>query len=127
MAPAIVHFLVGASIVLLVATPFVSRTVYPTPWALWLVVIGGLWGLAPDVYHIAPVYRSELVAFHDSQWADLCAFHYTLDRPFVRARYVESIFGSILLFLGAVSVFSLATWRRSRLIAPETDAPASRT
>ncbi|MFP8955586.1 hypothetical protein ACLI4Y_02575 [Natrialbaceae archaeon A-CW3] len=125
MAPAIVHFLVGASLVLLIVTPFARRTTLPTPWVLWLVVIGGLWGLAPDVHHIAPVYHTELYAFHNSAWADLFAFHYTLDRPFVRERYVESVFGSILLFLGAVSVFSLATWRRSRMIATETDAHVS--
>lgn len=108
MAPAITHFLVGASILLLVATPVALRYRL-SPWIpLWLVSLGGLWGLGPDIHHIAPVYETELRAFHDSAWADLFAFHYTLDRPSVRARYTESVLASILCFLGAVGAFTLA-------------------
>ena len=116
MAPAIVHFLVGASILLLVAVPFAYRYEVGQRWALWLVGIGGIWGLFPDVHHITPIYGTELRAFHHSPWADLFAFHYTLDRPAVRSRPMESIFGSILLFLIAVTTFVLAdsTGRRRR-------------
>ena len=66
MAPAIVHFLVGASILLLVVTPIVARYELPSWAPLWLVAIGGLWGLFPDIHHIAPVYEAELYAFHNS-------------------------------------------------------------
>lgn len=108
MAPAIVHFLVGASVLLVVATPLAVRYEPGWRWPLWLVAIGGVWGLAPDVHHVAPVYEAQLRAFHDSRWADLFAFHYTLDRPSVRARYTESVLASILCFLGAVGAFTLA-------------------
>ncbi|MDQ2052794.1 hypothetical protein RBH26_20345 [Natronolimnohabitans sp. A-GB9] len=115
MAPAITHFLIGASIVLLLATPVAVRYRL-SPWApLWLVVLGGLWGLAPDVHHIAPAYTSELYAFHNSRWADLFAFHYTLDRPAVRARTNASIFVAIASFLGAIGVFTLANVWRTRV------------
>ncbi|MFC7231658.1 hypothetical protein ACFQMM_09945 [Saliphagus sp. GCM10025308] len=107
MAPAIVHFLVGASLVLLLAAPLAARYDIDGRWPLWLVVIGGIWGLGPDIYHVTPVYQAQLGAFHDTAWADLFAFHHTLDRPFVRARYDASVFGAIALFLGAVSVYTI--------------------
>lgn len=110
MAPALVHFLVGASIFLLVATPVAIRREFP-PWVpLWLVAIGGLWGLLPDLHHVAPVYGAEISTFHDSRWADLFALHYTLDQSITHARGIASIAGSILLFLGAVGVFTVATY-----------------
>ena len=108
MAPAIVHFLVGASILLIVATPIAWRYDLDWRWPLWLVAVGGIWGLFPDVHHIAPVFEARLRAFHDSTWADLFAFHYTLDRPAVRARYIESVFGSIAGFLAAIAAFTLS-------------------
>lgn len=123
MAPAIVHFLVGASLALLLVTPIALRYDLSPEWPLWLVVVGGLWGLIPDVHHIAPVYQAELYSFHNSPWVDLFAFHYTLDRPFVRARYTASVLGSILCFLGAVSVFTIATQLRTRTAVEETRVP----
>ncbi|AGB39060.1 hypothetical protein [Natronococcus occultus] len=123
MAPAIVHFLVGAALVLLVVTPIALRYRLPTWVALWLVVIGGLWGLFPDIHHITPAYESQLYAFHNSQWADLFAFHYTLDRPAVRARYNASIFWSIVLFLGASAAFTVASVANARTAVDETPAP----
>ena len=119
MAPAIVHFLLGAALFLLVAVPFAYRYEMGQRWALWLVVIGGVWGLFPDVHHITPVYETELRALHHSAWADLFAFHYTLDRPAVRSRSIESIFASVLLFLSAVTTFVLAdvAGRRRRTAA----------
>ena len=113
MAPAIVHFLVGASLALLIAAPFALRYEVGPLWPLWLVLLGGLWGLFPDIHHVAPWYREELLALHNSPWADLFAFHYTLDRPAVRARYTESVFGSIVLFLGAVGLFTGAVTVRA--------------
>ncbi|SIR54623.1 hypothetical protein [Natronorubrum daqingense] len=108
MAPAIVHFLVGASIFLLVVSPFAIRYRVSPVALLWIIAIGGIWGLGPDIHHIAPIYEAELRAFHDSPWADLFAFHYTLDRPAVQARYNETVFGALVGFLGAVSAFTLA-------------------
>ena len=122
MAPAITHFLVGASILLLVATPVALRCRL-SPWIpLWLVSFGGLWGLGPDIHHIAPVYETELRAFHDSAWADLFAFHHTLDRPAVRAEYNASVFGSIVLFFGSVMAFTMAAKLRTRTHFAETTA-----
>lgn len=108
MAYAIVHFLVGASVLLVLAIPLTYRVELGEGWPLWLVAVGGMWGLVPDLHHIAPVAAADLYAAHDSPWADLFAFHHTLDRPYVRARYVESVFGSLLGFLGAVTAFTLA-------------------
>lgn len=123
MAPALVHFLVGASIALVLVTPIALRYELSPWWPLWLVVLGGLWGLWPDAHHIAPVYETELRALHDSPRADLFAFHYTLDRPFVRARYNASVFGAIVCFLGAVSVFTAAAQLRARTVVAETHVP----
>lgn len=123
MAPALVHFLVGASLLLLLATPLALRYRLPAWVVLWLVAVGGLWGLFPDIHHIAPVYESELRAFHDTQWADLFAFHYTLDRPTVRAQYNASLVGAILLFLGAVGACTLADTARARTAVAETTVP----
>ncbi|ELZ21477.1 hypothetical protein [Natrinema limicola] len=120
MAPAIAHFLVGASLLLLLTIPIALRYRL-APWIpLWLVALGGLWGLGPDIHHIAPVYEIKLRTVHDSPWVDLFAFHYTLDRPAVRAQYLSSVFGSILGFLGAVTTFMLATVLRSRTTLTET-------
>lgn len=123
MAPAITHFLVGASLLLLLTIPIALRYRL-APWIpLWLVALGGLWGLGPDIHHIAPAYVTELRAFHDSPWVDLFAFHYTLDRPVVRAQYTVSVFGSILGFLGAVTTFVIATEIRTRTDLTDTAAP----
>ena len=126
MAPAIAHFLVGASLLLLLVVPVALRYDVDRELALWLIPIGGVWGLIPDVHHITPVFEAELYALHNTPWADLFAFHYTLDRPAIRARYLESVFGSILLFICSVAVFWGSThsnaagrraWHRSRRIA----------
>lgn len=120
MAPAIVHFLVGASLFLWFAAPFALRYETDRNEVLWLVPIGGIWGLLPDVHHIAPVYREQLYAIHNSPVVDFFALHYTLDRPTIRELYTETVFGSILLFLAAVAVFSLCTSLRERSIVAET-------
>ncbi len=109
MAPAITHFLVGAAILLVVATPFAMvRRVHPVV-PIWLVLIGGLWGLFPDIHHIAPVYADELRQFHNSPWADLFAFHYTLDRPYVRRQFYPSIIGGMVAFLAGVATYTLGS------------------
>ncbi|WP_226007446.1 hypothetical protein [Natrinema salinisoli] len=123
MAPAIAHYLVGASLLLLLITPIALRYRL-APWIpLGLVALGGIWGLGPDFHHIAPIYETELRALHGSPWVDLFAFHYTLDRPAVRAQYDASVFGSILGFFGAVTTFMIATELRTRTNLTNTASP----
>lgn len=106
MAPAIVHFLVGAAILLAFAAPFVFRYTPEGDVAMWLVAVGGIWGLVPDFHHVAPVAQEWLYAKHTATWVDLFALHYTLDRPLVRAMYLESVFAAIVVFLVAVTIFA---------------------
>lgn len=107
MAPAIVHFLVGASLVLFALTPLALISGRAREWRLRAVAVGGLWGLVPDLHNVVPVFRSRLGSIHDSRRSDLFAFHHTLDRQFVRELSVESTAASILLFLIAVTVFGV--------------------
>jgi hypothetical protein len=77
-----------------------------------------VWGLAPDIHNIAPIAAESLYALHNTPWADLFGFHYTLDRPAVRARYKASVFGSLTPFLIAVAGFWTAGQvRRVGLVA----------
>ncbi|RQG99481.1 hypothetical protein [Natrarchaeobius oligotrophus] len=92
-------------------TPIAVRYETDRDHAIWLIPIGGLWGLVLDVHHVAPVFERELYAIHNSPWADLFAFHYTLDRQAVRTFSLERIFVSIVLFIGAVAIF----WGTRRL------------
>jgi hypothetical protein len=105
MAPAVAHFLVGASILLLVAAPFCLRYQVDREYGLVLVPVGGLWGITPDFHNIAPIGTAALYRFHNSPWVDLFGLHYTLDRTLVREQYLLSVFGAILLFSTAVAVF----------------------
>jgi len=105
MAPAITHFLVGASLLLVVAVPVWLRYDIPREYGLWLIPVGGLWGIAPDFHNIVPLFSTELRAIHHSSWVDLFAFHYTLDRPFVRGQYLVSVFSSIALFSASVAAY----------------------
>ncbi|WP_276253966.1 hypothetical protein [Halomontanus rarus] len=107
MAPAIVHFLVGASLVLFVLAPLALVSARVRERRLSAVAVGGLWGLVPDFHNVSPVYSDELESCHGSPRADLFAAHYTLDRPLVRELSVESTAASILLFLIAVTVFGV--------------------
>ncbi|MFD1562815.1 hypothetical protein ACFR99_04555 [Haloarchaeobius amylolyticus] len=123
MAPAITHFLVGASLLLLLTIPIALRYRL-APWIpLWLVALGGIWGLGPDIHHIVSIHKPELRMFHDSSWANLFAFHHMLDRPVVRAQYTASVFGSILGFLGTATIFMVATELRARTNLTDTAAP----
>ncbi len=119
MAPAIAHFLVGAGLLLFVAAPFVMRYDVDAAHAIWLIPLGGIWALLPDVYHILPVLRGPLFVLHETPRVDLFAFHFELDRPAIRARYHAAVFGSILLFVGAVGAFWTAA-RTDRLSGPTT-------
>lgn len=110
MAPAIAHFLVGASLLLLLAAPLAVRYGTVRRHGIALLAIGGLWGLLPDVHHVTPVYEEPLYAFHRSAWVDLFAFHYTLDLPPVRAYGpADAALPAVLVFLGVAAAFTLAS------------------
>ena len=118
MAPAIAHFLLGAACLLTAAVPVVLRYDINREYALWLIPLGGVWGLVPDFHNIAPVFVESLYAFHNTAWADLFGFHYTLDRPAIRAQYEASVFGSIVVFVIAIVGF----WIAGRIRRGESDA-----
>ena len=111
MAPAIAHFLVGASVLLVGAVPFLLRYDVDREYTLWLVPLGGVWGLLPDFHHIAPIGRDTLYAVHNSSWVEVFALHYTLDRTTIRLLYHESIFVTVALFTLAVAV----VWTTGRI------------
>ena len=52
----------------------------------------------------------------DTPWAEFFGFHYTLDRPAVRARYGASVFSSITAFLITVARFWTAERVRRAMI-----------
>jgi hypothetical protein len=104
MAPAIAHFLVGASLLLVGTIPFTLRGDIDREDTLLVVPLGGIWGIVPDFHHIAPVGRDTLYAFHNSAWVEVFALHYTLDRTTIRLLYHESVFASIALFTLSVAV-----------------------
>ena len=121
MAPAIAHFLFGAAILLTAAVPVVLRHDLDREHAIWLIPLGGVWGLIPDLHNIAPVFVETLYAFHNTPWVDSFGLHYTLDRPAVRAQYEASVFGSIAVFLIAITGFWTAG--RIRRVAPVARRP----
>ena len=121
MAPAIAHFLFGAALLLTAVVPVVLRYDLDREHAIWLIPLGGVWGLIPDLHNIAPIFVETLYAFHNTPWADLFGFHYTLDRPAVRAQYEASVFGSITVFLIAIAGFWTAG--RLRRMAPVARRP----
>ncbi|WP_176451087.1 hypothetical protein [Halorubrum sp. Ea1] len=121
MAPAIAHFLFGTAILLTVAVPVVLRYDLDREHAIWLIPLGGVWGLIPDLHNIAPVFVETLYAFHNTPWVDSFGLHYTLDRPAVRAQYEASVFGSITIFLIAIAGFWTAG--RIRRVAPVARRP----
>lgn len=106
MAFAIVHFLVGASLFLLLAAPLALRSEPVRDSALLLVTAGGIWGLLPDIHHLAPVFQDQLYALHGTPLVDLFAFHYMLDLDPVRDQPNLAIFVSLVLFTLSVAVFT---------------------
>ncbi|ELZ39223.1 hypothetical protein C463_17428 [Halorubrum californiense DSM 19288] len=72
---AITHFAVGGICTALVALYFFP----PTRYARTLVLLGGGWGMLPDVHWVAPLYATELKALHASVFTNIFWFHQTLD------------------------------------------------
>lgn len=114
MAPAIAHFLVGASLLLLGAIAFILRYEIDRAYALWLLPTGGVWGILPDFHHIASIGRDTLFSFHNSMWVDIFALHYTLDRTTIRLPYHQSIFAAIALFTCSIAAVWVTDPVRSR-------------
>lgn len=75
MSLAITHFAVGG-----ICTAFVALYLLPpTRYARTLVLLGGGWGMLPDVHWVAPLYAPELKALHSSVFTNIFWFHQTLD------------------------------------------------
>lgn len=107
MAPSLVHFLAGATLALFVATPLALRGRLARRH-LWLVAIGGLWGMVPDGNYVTPVFESQLAALHGSQWANVFAGHHALDRPAFATRALTSTGVAVTGFVVGVFGFSSA-------------------
>lgn len=120
MAPAIAHFLAGAAILLFLMTPFAFRYNTDRNWALWLVPLGGVWGLLPDFHHVSPFAAEWLYEKHTASWVDVFALHHTLDRPTIRGLYHETIFWSIAVFFGTVIVYSVSSSLQLRDVRAST-------
>lgn len=108
MAPPIVHFLVGASTLLLAAA--IAAEWYPgvVRYRLELVLVGGVWGAAPDVHWVAPRGGDLLQALHRSRWMDLFALHWTLDQQVGRNLGNLATLLAVLGFAAVVAGFALA-------------------
>lgn len=109
MAYAIVHFLAGASLFLLLAAPLALRSERVQDSALLLVTVGGIWGLLPDFHHLSPLFKDQIYALHQTPFVDVFAFHYMLDLDPVRDRPSIAIFVSLVLFCLSVAVFTTVT------------------
>lgn len=113
MAPAIVHFTVGFSIVLVVVW-----LVPLTRYRLTAAYLGGIWGVAPDFHHLLSGERADRVyAIHNSETANVFMFHHTLDKPEYRELSIELTFIAFGV-LGALLI--LHDWRFG------TSSPVSR-
>lgn len=75
MSLAITHFAVGGTCTALIALYLLP----PTRYARTLVLLGGGWGMLPDIHWVAPLYASELKALHSSVFTNVFWFHQTLD------------------------------------------------
>ncbi|MFC6823398.1 hypothetical protein [Halopelagius fulvigenes] len=74
MSLAITHFVVGATVTMLVVTFFLPRVRFPRT----LMVLGGLWAMIPDLNKIVPG-LGFVDAVHDSAWANVFWAHHFLD------------------------------------------------
>lgn len=99
------HFAAGASTALLAVNlvpPQIRRKAVSYGFDPgFAAILAGLWAMFPD----AAVFVGRLKAFHESAWANICFFHYTLDRLDVN----NSIWVSVGL-VGLMLIFMLTLW-----------------
>ena len=98
------HFVVGAT-----CTALGLAILFPDcSYRGTVVVLGGMWGLAPDVHHIAQIWQHQLHMFHrHAPFLDVFWFHRTLD---VYAVANSRQFLGLALFAMVGSV-ALLEWR----------------
>lgn len=108
MSQGITHFAVGATFTTLLVTFLIPNVRYPRTW----VLVGGGWAMVPDAVKL--YHHPVLVEIHDSPWADVFWFHYTMDR----LDPTDSVlFGAVTL--GAlIAVTAVAEYRDYRSISP---------
>jgi len=75
MSLAIAHFAVGAMATALLLTLVAPRLLH-SPTAL---VVGGLWGMLPDVHWVLPAGSGAVRSFHMSSWSNVFWFHNYVD------------------------------------------------
>jgi len=93
------RILIGAAFFLTAAIPIVLRYDINREHAIWLIPLGACGDSSPIFTTSRPSSWNRCMRSTNAPWADLFGFHYTLDRSAVRARYGESVFGSISVFL----------------------------
>ena len=113
MSLGVTHFVVGATLTTLLVTLFVPNVTYPRVW----VLVGGGWGMIPDIGKVYP--HPAVSALHRSQFADAFWFHRTLD--------VVDANDSALVGAVAIAALILATALAERRSYRALDAVRSRT
>lgn len=110
MANALAHFSIGATIVILVL--LITRT-HTSPWVPLYVLLGGIWAMGPDIHHVLPHDGlADLVyAFHQTPWADLFGFHYTMDVYLDPGNTNEFMGLCFAIYCVATTVLALARYR----------------
>ena len=107
MSLAIAHFAVGSlgtALLLALVAPRLLRS--PT-----LLVVGGVWGMIPDLHQISPVVTDALHALHRSPAADLFWFHGLMDRVDPTDSFVFAAEMVALLLVALPVVELYARWR----------------
>lgn len=112
MSLAIAHFAVGAAL-----TTLLIAFVMPTfEYQRTLVLVGGGWGLLPDVHWVSPVASEKLLYYHgESPLVDLFWFHRHMDQ--LDPADSTAAAAACIALLGVVTLF--ADWHRQRVVAPK--------
>lgn len=104
---AIAHFavgLLGTALLLAAVAPRLLRS--PT-----LLSLGGLWGMIPDAYWIAPVGADLFYHLHRSAWIDLFWLHGVMDEMDPTDSNAFAAKAIALLFVSLPAVELYARWR----------------
>lgn len=75
MSQALGHFAVGAAGM----TILIALVPLRVPFRQTVVLLGGGWAMAPDIYKLAPTYTGWMEAIHDSTAGNVFWFHRLLD------------------------------------------------